>query len=345
MNPCKHMIDLLASYHRYLQALFYAKPTIERYLYEARDFVRYAGHHHKTGLISIQPKDLEAWEQSMVNSGRYQIKSIITRMRGLRAFFRFMVELEILPRDPFTGFVFPIPPITLPRDILTYAEVMRLIRISGGNSPVLFQNRLIIEVLYATGVRVSELCNLNIGDVDFSQGILRIQHGKGGKDRSVPLGPGTLTGIRQLLKYRKAVSEQLDSGNPLFLTIRGDRMRQFKVLDLVKRSCSTLAIQKNITPHALRHTCATHMLLRGAGIFQIKELLGHSDISTTQIYTRVAPYDMQRTHTAKHPRERYIRGLNRMWTHQLKSSLHFLDKNARVDTREPYHIRPAVFIC
>jgi len=92
MNPCKHMIDLLASYHRYLQALFYAKPTIERYLYEARDFVRYAGHHHKTGLISIQPKDLEAWEQSTVNSGRYQIKSIITRMRGLRAFFRFMVE-------------------------------------------------------------------------------------------------------------------------------------------------------------------------------------------------------------------------------------------------------------
>lgn len=296
--------DLLPRYRRYLDSLRLAKGTVDRYLYEAISFTEYSWRHHRIWPTTIRTGDVEAWEQTLVKSGRYRMTSIVARMRGLRAFFSYMVESGILRNDPFVGLPQPALPAVLPHDILTPTEAMLLVESAGEGSAHAERDRLAIQILYATGLRVAELCNLDIADVDFADGVVRVRDGKGGKDRTVPLGNRTLIVIRAYLRQRSA---DANGKAPLLLSSRGKRLGTCAVQAMVRRACATLGIDKHVTPHTLRHTCATHMHARGAGIFHIKEMLGHEDITTTQIYTRVAPREAKETHRSKHPRERYVR--------------------------------------
>ncbi len=173
---------------------------------------------------------------------------------------------------------------------------------------------------YATGLRVSELCALTVTDLDLTRRLVHVRLGKGAKDRVVPFGQGTATRLKALMASRDLPSG-LRAARPVFVTVSGQRLTPAAVHAVIRRETARCETATHVTPHTLRHTCATHMYSRGAGIFHIRDMLGHSDVGTTQIYTRVAPREAQRTHRDKHPRERTVRCLLRQGNQPEQSRL------------------------
>ncbi len=305
MSSMHTLPDLLSPYRQHLSSLCYSNATVLRYVREAAAFAEFAWHRDRIWPHTIRPCDLEVWQKSLVDSGRLELSTVVTRMRGLRAFFVFLTETDVLSRDPFTGFPMPRLPASLPRDVLTVKEALRLVRPREG-APCR-QEPLMLEVLYATGLRVGELCRLDVADLDLSRRHVHVRLGKGGKDRVVPVGRTTVMRLKALLRRREASS----SDEPVFLTPHGARMTSALVQAVLRRAAERCAIPKHVTPHTLRHTCATHMHARGAGLFHVRDILGHADVTTTQLYMRIAPREAQLTHRLKHPRERTVRRLQR----------------------------------
>ncbi len=318
MNTVPTLVSLLPAYRRYLTSLCYAKGTVTRYVSEADAFAQFASHHGRFYPQAVRAVDLETWQKALVVAERYELSTIVTRMRGLRAFFSYLADSGILARDPFVGFPMPRLPGVLPRDVLTVQEVLRLLHQPVGDKGD--QGLLIIEVLYATGLRVGELCALDVADLDLSRRLVHVRRGKGAKDRVVPMGRTTAARLRNLVTERLAppVSPQTQ---PVFLSARGQRISATAVQAVIRRGTTKCRIAKHVTPHVMRHTCATHMHARGAGILHVKDFLGHADVASTQIYTRVAPREAQRTHRDKHPREREARRLRRKGRRMAQSAL------------------------
>jgi integrase/recombinase XerD len=188
----------------------------------------------------------------------------------------------------------------LPR-ILTEGEVERLLAAPDTEDPRGHRDRTMLEVLYATGLRVSELVELKPGEVSLNQGLARVL-GKGGKERLVPLGEEA---IAWLADYARGPRQDLLGGRVsdyLFPTRRSDRMTRQAFWQLIKRHALTAGIHKELSPHTLRHAFATHLLNHGADLRVVQMLLGHSDLSTTQIYTHVARERLKQLHAKHHPR-------------------------------------------
>lgn len=306
MDDTPTLSELLPAYRRHLDSLCYADTTIRRYAYEAECFCEFSWRHGRIWPATIRAPDLEAWQQALADSEQRVPSTIVTRMRGLRAFFSYLAETGLVKRDPFVGFPMPRLPSVLPRDVLTITEVLNLLRPQSGEATEA-RDLLAIELLYATGLRVSELCDLDVADLDLSRRLVRVRLGKGAKDRVVPMGRGTADKLKALVSLRDPQGHP--PARPLFLSARGRRLTPSAVEAMLRREAHRRSITKRVTPHTLRHTCATHMHARGAGIFHIRDILGHADVTTTQIYTRVAPREAQRTHREKHPRERAARRL------------------------------------
>jgi len=165
-------------------------------------------------------------------------------------------------------------------------------------------DRAIIEVFYSTGIRRNELINLEISDVDYHEGFVRINSGKGNKDRVVPIGKIACRYIENYVKGVRPMLVKDPRDNHLFLTINGTKISENRVWQLVKTYSRKTKIKKNITTHTFRHTCATLMLKNKANIRHIQELLGHSSLDSTQVYTSVTITDLKEVHSKCHPREK-----------------------------------------
>lgn len=290
----------------------YSRGTVLGYMHEAVVFAEFAEHQHKLRPDSICLQDVEAWQLSLHDACSYKPSSIVTRMRRLRAFFAFLIEAGVINQDPCLRLQLPRLTTPIPRGVLTVAEIMRLLKSPDSDTVIGRRDRLIIEVLYATGVRVSELCGLDIEDVDLAGRAIHIRNGKGAKDRVVPLGQTTTSHLKAHIASLYGPIRSIETEHPLFVSWMGRRLSPCSVQILLRREATACGINKRVTPHVLRHSCATHMYSRGASILHVKQMLGHADVTTTQIYTRVAPREAMRTHSAKHPRERYFRKLERM---------------------------------
>lgn len=309
MNDQRTLRDLLPMYQRRLTAMHYARGTAYAYMRDARIFADFSWARDRIWPETIRVADLEAWQKTLPGA----LASVVKRMRNLRAFFAYLIESGVLKRDPFLGFPLPRLPDSLPRDVLTESEARTLVHSPDPNVPAGRRNQLILELLYATALRVSELCGLNIADLDLTGRTLLVRNGKGGKDRIVPFGRSTAVHVRTYLAELEAPAQPrlpMFDG-PLFVSKRGKRLTPESVETMLRSEARKCDIEKRITPHAMRHTCATHMHARGAGIMHIKQILGHADVATTQIYTRVAPREAKRVHREKHPREREARRLVR----------------------------------
>ena len=234
------------------------------------------------------------------NSVGYQNSMLTT----VKSFMRFAKERECIARDPARDIPYGKLPKRLPRGILTTTEARRIINAPDTGCALGYRDRTIIEVLYTTGIRKEELNNLQVTDVDYHDGFLRIDQGKGGKDRIVPLGR---IACRYLENYIKSVRPELIKdpyNNTLFLSARGRRLSKGMVWEMVKKYAKKAKIKKNISPHTFRHTCATAMLKNRANIRAVQELLGHESLESTQIYTRVTIGDLKEVHSRCHPREK-----------------------------------------
>ena len=234
------------------------------------------------------------------NGVSYQ-NSMLSAVKG---FTRFLKERDYIVSDPALDISYAKLPKRLPRGVLTTTEARRIINAPDTKCVLGYRDKTIMEVLYTTGIRKEELNNLSLADVDYHDGFLRINGGKGRKDRIVPLGR---IACRYLENYIKSVRPELirdPHNNHLFLSARGNRLSKNLVWELVKKYAKQAKIKKTVSPHTFRHTCATAMLRNKADIRAVQELLGHESLESTQIYTRISINDLKETHRRCHPRER-----------------------------------------
>jgi integrase/recombinase XerD len=234
--------------------------------------------------------------------------SVARAMVAVRALHRFLADERLATADPAAEVELPRVPRGLPK-ALSEADVELLLGAVVGDEPTHRRDRAILEVLYGTGLRISELVGLSLGDVDLEGGLLRA-FGKGAKERVVPLGRMargaleawlTVGGRECLLPERQ---RRRDDADAVFLNARGGRLSRQGAWGVVRKYGNQVGLGDRLTPHVLRHSCATHMLDHGADIRAVQELLGHASISTTQVYTMVSTERLRAVYESAHPRAR-----------------------------------------
>lgn len=250
-------------------------------------------------IENAEKADLLDFIAGRVKSGA-KPRSTARQLSSYRRFFRYIMREGLRDTDPTADIDMPRIGRSLPKT-LTEDEVDALLRAPHTDEPLGHRDRAMLELLYATGLRVSELISLKQSQVNFNQGVLRIV-GKGDRERLIPLGEEAQRWLRNFIdgpRMEILLERQTDY---LFPTRRGDRMTRQAFWHIIKRYAQKAGIDKKLSPHSLRHAFATHLLNRGADLRVVQLLLGHSDLSTTQIYTHVARERLKDLHGQHHPR-------------------------------------------
>jgi integrase/recombinase XerD len=309
--------DLDRLVDRYLEqrrALNWSPRTIESYRSHLKVFCSFLVSETTVEAITeVTPAILRRYQAHLYNwtdeGGRGRaVRTQEARLSAVRSFLRDLVRIEVLEHDPSSTLVLPKRRRTLPRAILTRREMTRFLAAPDRSTPLGLRDRAIIEFLYSTGLRNAELRGLQQSDVDLVQGVVQIWNGKGGRDRVVPLGRSAAAAVRDyLVSARPALSADGSPEATLFLSKSGRPLRALDLIVVIRRHARRAHIRKPVTPHTLRHTCATHMLQGRADLRHIQALLGHGSVATTQIYTQVEVTDLKAVHRRCHPRERAVR--------------------------------------
>lgn len=237
-----------------------------------------------------------AWR---VDAG-YKARSTARFLSGLRGFFRYLLREGVIASDPTLQVDLPQLGRPLPKS-LSEADVEALLAAPESDDPLGLRDRAMLEVLYACGLRVSELVGLRLEQLNLRQGVVRV-FGKGSKERLVPLGEEAIVWLERYLAEARSL---LLGGRPsdvLFPSLRGEQMTRQTFWHRIKHHARVAGIGKSLSPHTLRHAFATHLLNHGADLRVVQMLLGHSDLSTTQIYTHIARVRLQELHARHHPR-------------------------------------------
>jgi len=304
MNP------LLELYQQHLHARHLTPLTVKHIIQHIERFLAWAGvpdirdvtfrqlhdyHDHLAKRVSIYGRPAGAGYRHA------QIHAVIN-------LYRFLKLRKKIVINPFEAFPKLRKPHRLPKGVITNDQVMRWLRSPDLSTPTGFRDRAIIEVLYSCGLRGIELCNLTAYDIDPKDHTARVNQGKGKKDRVVPIGKVALgyvaeylANVRPLLLAR---NRSRAAGDRLFLSDAGTALRSEVLRRILMRHRRAASLPESVTVHSLRHACATEMLRGGASVRHVQEMLGHAHLSTTQIYTRVIPSDLQRVHKATAPSER-----------------------------------------
>lgn len=230
-----------------------------------------------------------------LHKSKLRPRSIERKLAAIRVFHRFLLKERITTNNPASLLDFPRKGTRLPA-FLSYNEMKRLLASPDTNSPLGLRDKAILELLYATGMRVSELISLNMRDLDLEIGFVRVT-GKGNRERIIPVGRVAIRWVQRYIMHGR-------NGNRgvLFLNFRGGPLSRQGCWAIIKGYAKRIGIGKDVFPHMIRHSFATHMLNRGADLRSVQELLGHQDISTTQLYTHVEIQRLKRTHARYHPR-------------------------------------------
>ena len=233
-------------------------------------------------------------------TAQLQASSTSRLLSSLRRFYQYALRQGLLQADPSLLIERPKLPRRLPHS-LTEAEVEALLLAPDINKVLGARDRAMLETLYATGLRVSELVHLKLSEVSLDMGVLRVM-GKGSKERLVPLGEQAMDSLQSYLNTARAALLAQRQSDALFVTARGAAMTRQMFWYLIKRYAIAGGVRKHLSPHTLRHAFATHLLNHGADLRVVQMLLGHADISTTQIYTHIAHERLQQLHAKHHPR-------------------------------------------
>ncbi len=252
-----------------------------------------------TSLIYASRADLLAFIAYRAKAGA-KPRSTARQLSSFRRFYRFLLREGMIQEDPTVKIEMPKIGRSLPKS-LTEGEVESLLRAPDIEDPLGHRDRTMLEVLYATGLRVSELISLKQSQINLNQGVLRIR-GKGDRERLIPLGEEAQRWLREFISGPRLEILLERQSDHLFPTRRGDRMTRQAFWHIIKRYAKKAQIGGKLSPHTLRHAFATHLLNNGADLRVVQLLLGHSDLSTTQIYTHVARERMKELHAQHHPR-------------------------------------------
>ncbi len=268
----------------------YSKHTILNYKIDLKEFFlflkdtsieRVDYFHLRRFLASLRSKDLRP-------------RTVARKLSAIRSFFKFIYREGLISKNPSTLLMTPKLDRKLPQ-FLSEQDASRLIEGAKKKDEPGLRDRAILETLYSTGMRVSELVSLNMNRVDFISNVVKVE-GKGRKERLIPIGNAALEAIKEYVDKRKHVSEAV------FLNLRGARLTDRSVRNIVDKYIQQASIQGKISPHALRHSFATHLLNAGADLRAVQELLGHVNLSTTQIYTHMTTEKLKKIYDHAHPR-------------------------------------------
>jgi len=276
-----------------------AKNSLESYARDLRSYVEYF--QQNSNSKSIQENDI----QEFLNTRRsdHSEASIARLIASIRGFHKFLLQEEILDDNPAQYLSVGSKSLRLPKTISS-DQMNRIIDSINGQDPNTTRDKLIFEFLYGTGARISELVNTDLDDIDFDSNIIKIRFGKGSKQRIVPLGKSLKKAINDYLtRNRNSLVNAKKPNNALILNSKGGRLTRQSIWEVVNRVSMQNKVE-DLTPHSLRHAFATHLLEGGADVRVVQELLGHSSVNTTQIYTHITVERLREVFSETHPRAR-----------------------------------------
>ncbi|MGE0077301.1 MAG: tyrosine-type recombinase/integrase [Bacteroidales bacterium] len=295
-----HSKNMLVFFLKYIEVeRGYSANTLRSYGDDVRQFMAFAGlDPESSDLSSITHRHIRAWISSLISQG-VSPRSVNRKLSSLRSFFKFLIREGVVKNNPLSKVVAPKLSKRLP-EFVPESDMAKL------DPEILFSNSyegqrdlLIVSLFYYTGMRLSELVGLTVDSVDLASDSIRVI-GKGHKERLVPIHPDLKPLIGQYLEKRGEVN--INSSTVFFLTVKGEPVYQKLVYRIVKHYLSMITPLQKRSPHVLRHTFATHLLNQGADINAIKELLGHANLSATQVYTHSTFEKLKRNYNQAHPR-------------------------------------------
>lgn len=253
---------------------------------------------NELSFLQVQRKEIALYLEELERKA-YASRTRARKTATLRSFYEYMFEEKYIEENPCAYLNSPKLPKNLPK-ILSEQEVLTLINAPTLDNPAGYRDRAMLEVLYGSGLRVSELVGLNVGDID-QIGFVRCL-GKGDKERIIPLGEHALKATEKYLDYARPRLVKKQRELALFLNSRGTRLTRQGFWKILKKWAVSAGIEQEVSPHVLRHSFATHLLRHGADLRSVQEMLGHADLSTTQIYTHLDKRQLRNTYGRSHPR-------------------------------------------
>ena len=291
------MIKLLGQYRTYLNKNNLHKNTVSAYFSDAEKFVDYLYDKRIKNIKKADKKVVLGFIKLLEKEGKSQ-STIARNIASVRYFYEYLLNLGMVKENHALKIKPPKAEKNLP-SILSSEEVTKFLEQPSGLEPKTIRDKAMLEVLYATGIRATELIELNVNDVNASIGYIRCK--KNGEERIIPLGKPSMAALDNYLNtIRNAIAKAGEQA--LFVNMNGSRMTRQGFWKIVKFYAKSANIEKEITPHTLRHSFAVHLLENGADIHSIQTMMGHSDISSTQMYTKVINRKIKDIYTKAHPR-------------------------------------------
>jgi integrase/recombinase XerD len=301
--------ELLTKFLGWLQIRNYSPRTVSDYGYNLGSFFRFLEHAAVAdvqGITTATLTDFQRWFYYQPTK-RGQARGVVNQnlvLATVKSFFRFLKNEGFIHGNPAEAVEYAREPRSLPRNVLTPKEANRIIDSIDTTTALGYRDRTILEVFYATGVRNQELRNLTVADANLEEELLRVNGGKGGHDRVVPL---SRVACKFLETYIKGIRPQLLGGKAtdrLFVSMRGNPIDAHTVGDVVKKYARLASVKKHVTPHVWRHTCATHLVKNEANLRHVQDILGHRSLHTTERYLSLTITDLKEAHRKFHPREK-----------------------------------------
>jgi integrase/recombinase XerC len=275
--------------------------TIDNYLRDINHFMGFIKQQGISHFAAVSYATVRVY-LTILYDKQYARKTVSRKISSLRSFYRYMLREEIVTDNPFFSTALPKQRKQLPK-FLYYEELEQILSVCDCNDTLGQRDLALLELLYGTGIRVSECCNINLSDLDRANQLVLVK-GKGKKERYVPIGSYAIQAVEHYIQHGRVelVGKHKGDQNALFVNHRGGRLTDRgirTILDkIIKKASSTL----HVSPHTLRHTFATHLLNEGADLRTVQELLGHENLSTTQIYTHVTKEQLRKVYQTCHPR-------------------------------------------
>ena len=308
-------------FSEWLEAINYSPKTRVNYTRDVKLFLTWLSENTViNSIVEVTPAHLQQYQIALYNFERHKdgneatkekeakrlsVGTQANRLAAVRKFFSWLLSEQQIAYNPATTLQLPKQPQRLPRGVLTKTEARRLIEATPTTKTRDIRDRTILETLYATGIRRAELIALTIYDVDLQTATLRIEHGKGNTKRVVPLTQSAIAALKLYLEEARSSFAHEAGQVRLFVSSRsGGPLDDDDIVRIVAKASTRAGIKKHVTPHTLRHTCATHLLKGRADIRQIQKLLGHRRLSSTEVYTRVELSDLHEVIARCHPREK-----------------------------------------
>lgn len=297
--------DHLFGFREHLRVKSYSPATIESYGSHVEMFIGYLDENGIKDLRRVTRDVLRDYQLGLMDGRGYSTSTVSLKIRSVKRFFEYLEEANHILINPAEDLREPKRGERLPRVVLSDDEVRKILDVPNQSTLTGIRDRTILEVFASTGIRLEELIGLTIYDADLQGGLLRVNNGKGAKDRVVPLGKHAVRFLKEYVsKVRPRHTRSNRGERTLFVTYIGKPVSKQVVEIMVRESARAIGIGKKVTPHTFRHTFATGLVRNGADIRAVQKMLGHSDLRVTQGYTRVAGVEVKETHRKHHPREK-----------------------------------------